>query len=370
MTPSDLPAAQTSPAWRGWLREFTELRIAIASGLGVAVAIALNPLFATPLVILLGRSLFLSMVLLLVFIAAGRWRQRLVPRWLAQVVAVALAAPVATLAVYLVTTGGDWRRFVGSDPMLTGFVLTSVSTLVIGTVMALGALLRERDAQARSQALGFELERERLEKQAIDARLSLLQAQIEPHFLFNTLANIQALVEDGSPRAPAVLASLIAYLRAAMPRLHGGAPTLGDELTLVRAYLELMQMRMPDRLAWTIDVEPSLHAAAFPPMALLTLVENAVRHGIDPAEEGGRIEVGGRSEPDGGQRLWVLDNGVGLAPQAPAGTGLSNLRERMQACFGPRARMELDESAPHGLRVTLTLPPRGVDARQSPGDRT
>jgi sensor histidine kinase YesM len=145
--------------------------------------------------------------------------------------------------------------------------------------------VREREAQARSRELQFALERSRLEKQAVDARLALLQAQIEPHFLFNTLANVQALVEAGSPRAAEVLKSLIAYLRAALPRLHDGPATLAQELALVRAYLELMQMRMPDRLQFSIDADASLQQRPFPPMALLTLVENAVRHGIDPLED-------------------------------------------------------------------------------------
>src|SRR5262249_21315654 len=139
--------------------------------------------------------------------------------------------------------------------------------------------------QARAQELKFALERSTLEKQALDARLSLLQAQIEPHFLFNTLANVQELVESGSPRAAPVLQSLISYLRAAMPRLHDGEPTLGNEEDLVRSYLELMHMRMPDRLQVAIDVDPALRAQRFPSMALLTLVENAVRHGIDPSED-------------------------------------------------------------------------------------
>ena len=156
---------------------------------------------------------------------------------------------------------------------------------------ALAALVRQKDALARHQALAFELERSELERQASDARLHLLQAQVEPHFLFNTLANVQALVDAGSPQASAVLRSLIAYLRAAVPRLHEPATTLGQELQLVRAYLELMHMRMPDRLQFALHVDEATRALRCPPMTLLTLVENAVRHGIDPSEEGGRIEV-------------------------------------------------------------------------------
>ncbi|MFY9509870.1 MAG: histidine kinase, partial [Rubrivivax sp.] len=270
------------------------------------------------------------------------------------VVALAFAAPLATLAIYLQSTSGSFTAFVTAPGRVSGFMWIAGSGLLLGLLVALGAMLREGESRARSQALQFELERSRLEKQAVDARLSLLQAQIEPHFLFNTLANVQALVENNSPRAADVLKSLIAYLRAAMPRLHDGAPTLGNEIALVRAYLELMQMRMPDRLQFDVELDPALAQRRFPSMALLTLVENAVRHGIDPSEEGGRIEVG--AAPQGaGLRLWVADTGVGMDPHAQPGTGLSNLRARLQGFFGSGATLQLEEMSPHGLRATIEI---------------
>jgi LytS/YehU family sensor histidine kinase len=125
----------------------------------------------------------------------------------------------------------------------------------------------------------------------------------------------------------------------------------------VRAYLELMLMRMPDRLHFDVDVDPALRCVRFPPMALLTLVENAVRHGIDPSESGGRIEVGARRDGDGRVRVWVADSGVGIAESTQPGTGLNNLRARMQAFFGPSATLELSELLPHGLRAELSFPP-------------
>ena len=360
---NELPRALLSElSWRG---------VAVALGLAVVAALAISPVFATPLPVLLARTAFLALWMVGIYALAGQWPTRWLPSWLprgaVQLVAVAVAGPLATLAIYLFTYDGGLRGVFTVPGRFQGLLIIGSLALLLGLILTPLALLRERDAHARSQALRFELERERLEKQAVDARLSLLQAQIEPHFLFNTLANVQALVEQGSPRAPAVLASLIAYLRAAMPRLHGQAPTLGDEIALVRAYLELMQMRMPDRLQWTVDVDPALHAVPMPPMTLLTLVENAVRHGIDPAEQGGRIEVGGRAENDGGLRLWVHDDGVGMAPTAGAGTGLRNLRERLAMVYGGRARLELDEPPPHGLRATLHLPPRPLP-QEAPGD--
>jgi len=171
------------------------------------------------------------------------------------------------------------------------------------------------------------------------------------------LANVQALVESGSPRAAPVLASLIAYLRAALPQLHDSAPMLGREAALVRAYLELMQMRMPDRLQYTIDIDPAVHALRLPPMTLLTLVENAVRHGIDPSEAGGRIDVGARRDVATGRiRLWVGDSGRGIDESKAPGTGLANLRERLAASYGDRATLTLSDVQPCGVLAEIEIP--------------
>ena len=186
-----------------------------------------------------------------------------------------------------------------------------------------------------------------------------MQAQVEPHFLFNTLANVQALVDAGSPQASAVLRSLVAYLRAAVPRLNEPATTLGQELDLVRAYLELMHMRIPDRLQFALHADEGVQMLRCPPMTLLTLVENAVRHGIDPSEEGGRIDVDVRRRGDR-CLVRVSDTGVGLRASGSGGlgTGLSALRERLQLAFGGAAQLSITEQPPHGVSVVLDLPAR------------
>ena len=337
------------------LAALTLRRVIVAIVLAISVAVALNPMFATPFVVLLGRTLVIAMVLLLVFIAAGLWHPAWMPGWMMRVLAVAVAAPIATFIVYLPAVGGDVRAVLAHEGRLSGFILIAGSSLLIAPLLALGALYRERDAQARNQGLQFALEKSTLERQALNAKLQLLHAQIEPHFLFNTLANVQELVESGSPQAPAVLKSLIAYLRAAMPRLNDEEATLGNETGLVQAYLELMHMRMPDRLSFSVQVPPDLQRLRFPTMALLTLVENAIRHGIDPSEQGGRIEVGAARSP-GAVVLWVADTGVGMSETATPGTGLANLRERLKAFFGSEARLELQEQTPHGLRAEIVIP--------------
>jgi len=240
----------------------------------------------------------------------------------------------------------------------------SFTGVMLASWVALAALVRQRGEEARSQALAFELERSELERKALDARLRLLQAQVEPHFLFNTLANIRELVDSGSPQASKVLDTLITYLRAAVPRLHDPTATLGQELQLVRAYLELMQMRMPDRLTFSLDVDEAALALRCPPTTLLTLVENAIRHGIDPSEEGGRIDVHvGVSQ--GRLHAEVVDTGAGLTAATASvgtGTGLASLRERLQLAFGGDADVKLAALAPHGTVATLDFPARAGPA--------
>lgn len=224
--------------------------------------------------------------------------------------------------------------------------------------MAQGALVRQREAFARHQALAFELERSELERQASDARLRLLRAQVQPHFLFNTLANVRALVNAGSPQAPKVLASLIDYLRAAVPRLDEPVTTLGAEVQLVRAYLELMLMRMPDRMAYSMHIDEAATALECPPMTLMTLVENAVRHGIDPAEEGGSIRVEVRLVGER-CRVGVADTGVGLQREGDSlGTGLTSLRERLALSFGGDAQLRVAADSPRGVRAEVEFPAR------------
>lgn len=261
MTPAAPPVDAPLPHWDRARLVPTRRQLALTVTLAVLAAVAMNPITLNPFVEVLGETLFVGMVALFGFTVAGAWRQTLLPRWVAQVLAVMLAAALSPLVVQMLSVHGDFSAFIGSPHNVRGYVLVTFSAAIIGSLFALGALYRERDAQARSEALRFALERETLQRQAADARLHLMTAQIEPHFLLNTLANVQQLVESGSPQAVPVFRSLIAYLRAAMPQLHqqgAKGATLGDEERLVRAYLELMLMRMPDRLAFAVDVDPAL----------------------------------------------------------------------------------------------------------------
>lgn len=357
MNPVDTPAKPKASPWATLLIGLTVRRLVTTLLVAVLVSVITNPLFITPFALVLGRVTMVAMVLLLAFVFAEQWQGKWMPRWLVQLLAVALAAPAATLLGYLVTVNGDLQTLMTSRQM-TGFFMSSVIAITFGLLLALGGLFRERDAQLRAQALEFALTKEQLERQALDARLALLQAQIEPHFLLNTLANVQELVETGSPRAAPVFKSLIAYLRASMPQLNQSRASLGNEIALVRSYLDLMSMRMPDRLTVRFELDQTLMNLRFPPMALLTLVENAVRHGIDPSVDGGTIEVGVHRLPGaGGVEVWVADTGVGMAETARSGTGLSNLRQRLSGFFGSGAELELTELQPHGLRAAMRFHP-------------
>src|SRR3954470_153180 len=276
-----------------------------------------------------------------------RWCQR----WVLQVAAVGLSIAIATFAMYVPFTSPDAPPFVEDND----WMLVTFAAILVAPWTALAAIVRQKEAFARGQELAFALERSELGRQALDARLHLLQAQVAPHFLFNTLANVQALVDAGSPRASAVLRSLTAYLRAAVPLLHEPAATIERELQLVRPYLELMQMRMPDRLQYAMNVDPSALKICCPPTTLLTLVENAVRHGIDPSEEGGRIDIDIRRL---GERCMVrvTDTGAGLHPSASGlGTGLTTLREQLHLIFGDAAELRLISDAPRGVTVEVEM---------------
>jgi len=331
--------------------------LAISGGLGLLMGLG----WESGLVSVLVRTITLGFVAMLTFGLFEQWPKQLPPRvarWVLQVVGVAVAIPVATFFIYVLSTDTGAPPFWAVPKRLEGFVGLSMTGVLIAPWAALAALVRQKDALARHQALAFNLERSELERQALDARLHLLQAQVAPHFLFNTLANVQALVDAGSPQAAAVLRSLVAYLRAAVPRLQESGTTLGQELQLVQAYLELMHMRMPDRLQFELNADASARAFRCPPMTLMTLVENAVRHGIDPSEEGGRIEI--RVEQRGDRCLVrVTDTGVGLQKAGDGlGTGLSTLRERLQLSFGGDAQLRLSALQPQGACAEIDFPAR------------
>jgi signal transduction histidine kinase len=296
-----------------------------------------------------------ALVALLAFSLVERWPRRVpepLARWALQVIAVAAVMPVVELIFYVASTPAGAPPFWRVPTRAGSFGALTFLGMLVSSWVAMTALMRERDESTKRA----ERARGELERQALDARLRLLQAQVEPHFLFNTLANVQALVDVGSPRASPVLASLVSYLRAAVPRLSEPVNRLGQELEMARAYLALMQMRLPDRLEFSVQADAGLERLRCPPTTLLTLVENAVRHGIDPSLDGGRIDVSVQMR---GERCvaQVRDTGVGITlGSGGLGTGLSTLRERLQLAFAGEADLRLSEVQPHGVLAEVEFP--------------
>ena len=228
---------------------------------------------------------------------------------------------------------------------------TLITFLFCGALFAGLSLWRMR-AQLRSQ---------KAQSQLSEAQLRLLQAQIEPHFLFNTLANVQGLIDYDPPRAKRMLDAFTDYLRASLQQLRAQDVSLAQELDLARAYLEVMQCRMGDRLQTRLDVPEALREARIPPLLLQPLIENAIHHGLEPQLAGGLLQLQARALGSGLQ-IDVEDSGVGLArarlrPRKGHGMALQNVRERLLAGYGPDATLELmDGSEGAGTLVRLTLP--------------
>jgi sensor histidine kinase YesM len=192
-----------------------------------------------------------------------------------------------------------------------------------------------------------------------EARLRALQAQIEPHFLYNTLANVVSLIGPKPAQAQHMLERFIDYLRASLASSRSEEATLGTETRLVAAYLDVLAVRMGERLRYRIELPDELRQFAIAPMLLQPVVENAISHGLEPKVEGGEIVVSART--DGSNLcLQISDTGVGLQETASAkpggGVGLSNLRERLRSLYGGAARVELLENQPCGMTVRLMLP--------------
>jgi hypothetical protein len=197
--------------------------------------------------------------------------------------------------------------------------------------------------------------RDALATRMLEARLSMLEAQVEPHFIFNTLANIRRLAKTEPARARRMAERFAAYLRASLPQIRGPTATLGDEVDLACAYLDVQKVRMGRRLTWTVDVPAPLRMHPFPPMMLISLVENAIKHGLNPAVEGGTIDIRARAG-DQTLMLSVADTGAGLTRAKGSGVGLSNIRARLTAMHGRAARLTLAANVPHGMVATIALP--------------
>jgi len=216
----------------------------------------------------------------------------------------------------------------------------------------------------RSEAVRADLQSERRRaaealQSETSAKLALLQAQIEPHFLFNTLANAQSVIQSDPQTAKRILENLDQYLRVSLGRTRRASSTLADEINVVSAVLAISAMRLGNRLRYSISVPRALEAAQLPPLLLQPLVENALKHGIEPALNGGEIRIEASRDADS-LCLRVTDTGVGLNASSPEGVGLGNVRGRLSSLYGDRGRLTLYKHEPGGVVAEITIPLRGV----------
>jgi len=230
-------------------------------------------------------------------------------------------------------------------------------SLIISATLATIFFARERQAKAEMEFQRERARSEAAEKQIRVAQLQLLEAQIEPHFLYNTLANVISLIDAEPATAKHMIERLIDYLRRAAVASAGADATLGRQVELLRAYLDLIVLRMGSRLSYRIDVPAELAALPLPPMLLQPVVENAIKHGLEPKIAGGEVSVTARREGDR-LLLAVTDNGLGVRATRAAGStglGLANLRARLSTMHGAHATLAIEDGEP-GTRVTIDLP--------------
>lgn len=195
-----------------------------------------------------------------------------------------------------------------------------------------------------------------LEKNAVESELRLLQSQMEPHFLFNTLANIRSLIDADPGKAGAMLDSFAAFIRSSLRTSRDRTVTLQQEMDIVGSYLDLFSVRMGDRLRYRLDVPDSLRDLLLPPLLVQPLVENAVKHGLEPSVRGGEIAVSAGREGDV-VRIVVADSGVGINEASTGnGIGLDNIRKRLQLAFGEKGRLTLEANQPSGVKAVIELP--------------
>lgn len=278
---------------------------------------------------------------------------------------IAVSAPIAAVFVAILI-GAALDRYYGNDLRQT-FYLRFQATLVAGVsagllyaaIAAAIVYLRAQRLAIANRRLSVEINESDVQRQLTETRLRLLQAQIEPHFLFNTLASAQQLSQKGAPDAAKLIGHLVRFLRMSIPSMREDRGALKRELEQVAAYLSIMQTRMGDRLAFAIHVDVDVEDFALPPALVMTLVENAIKHGIEPAAAGGRVDVSAARLGES-VVISVGDTGVGLVStvttEIGGGLGLSNIAQRLQAIYGDAAHVKLLQNSPSGCIALLTLP--------------
>jgi sensor histidine kinase YesM len=235
------------------------------------------------------------------------------------------------------------------------FISVIILGIMFGSIISYFFFSRERISQTEILVQEERIKRLTSEKKALESNLRLLQAQIEPHFLFNTLSNIMSLLETDLEKGKSMLTDFIHYLRTALQKTREETTTIGQEIEMIQTYLNIFKVRMGDRLDYRLDIPDTIQGYPFPPMLIQPLVENAIRHGLEPKIEGGELFIRGKKEGDV-ISLEIIDTGMGFNEGEYTGVGLSNVRERLQSLYGGKGRLILEENRPSGLKAIIEVP--------------
>jgi sensor histidine kinase YesM len=348
-----------APDYKSQLRalpRYFAMALVLSAGIALLISLLMNSwpgvLTNLPANLLISNCIGLSVFLVLTFARltfmrrfwGGSASQKIIYFLL-----VAIGALIGNELAYALTR----RTMSGFDLLRSHDGVTAVVFSFVGATIAI-AINANRFAQAQHKR-----DLERAERTAVEAQLRALQAQIEPHFLFNTLANLDALIGTDVAGARTLLANLNRYLRAALTHARSDSATLQTEVELLKAYLAIMALRLPNRLTTQFDCDPQCLRLGFPAMLVQPLVENAITHGIEPSAGGGSISVTVRRSSDM-LTISVDDTGVGLGNAVKAGTGagIQNIRARLRSLFGPAAQLTIEAGSPRGTHASIQVPLR------------
>jgi signal transduction histidine kinase len=340
--------------WRGWL--WTAAMLALFTLCGIALCLQ-YPDIGWVKTIFAANAFGIAVSFALI----GAWfnyrqfsRQKL--KMLLAVLGFAVFAAVTSTALSMWMAGEPLAHTMERVSHFMGGVL--IGSLAIMTPVLIISILRNRQYEAMNAQLQREAEQARLARELSESQLRLLRAQIEPHFLFNTLGAVQQLAQHGAPRAAELTSNLIDFLRSSMRDMRSEQVCLSAEFGMVESYLKVMQVRMGERLRFSLQLPRALEQVQLPTMILLTLVENAIKHGIEPALRGGEVTVSAEAI-DSTVRIRVQDGGVGMStiaePDGGGGTGLDNVRHRLRLAYGEQAGLRLHDGEP-GLIADVTIP--------------
>jgi signal transduction histidine kinase len=340
--------------WRGWC--WTAVMLAVFTLGGVALHLHSSGIgWAAAIVIANVCGIALSIALI------GAWfnyrqfaRKKL--RLLMAVLGFGVFAGVTSTALSMWLKGQPLAHAMERVSHFTGGVLAGSLAILLPVLII--SILRNRQYEALNAQLQREAEQSRLARELVESQLRLLRAQIEPHFLFNTLGAVQQLAQHGAPRAAELTSNLIDFLRSSMRDMRSEQVCLSAEFGLVESYLKVMQVRLGERLRFSLQLPRALGDVQLPSMILLTLVENAIKHGIEPALRGGEVTLSAEAI-DAAVRIRVRDGGVGMStlpePDGGGGTGLENVRHRLRLAYGDAAGLALRDGEP-GLIADVTIP--------------